>query len=241
MFDLQAWVLTAIVLVFGSCVQTGLGFGLAMIAAPVVVTVKPEWVPVVLTASALVLSAINAWNQRAFLQFKDMTVPVLTRVPGTIIGAWLLIVITAFWLQIFVSVCVMLAVVVSVFGKPFAATQTRLGWAAFVSGLMGTTTSIGGPPMALVMQHGKAQTVRANLSLYFTYSCLISLISYGIAGLLSWQLLLESVAFLPCVLLGFLLGIRLRCYVDAGRFRPLLLSLCSMSAIFALGGALMSS
>ena len=91
------------------------------------------------------------------------------------------------------------------------------------------------------MQHGRPATVRANLSLYFGYSCTLSLISYAWIGKLNEHILLVSASFIPVAALGFLLGIRSRTYVDAGRFRPLLLVLCSLSGAMALAGAIWDS
>lgn len=213
---------------------------MAVIAAPIIVLLNPLWVPVVLTIMALALSILNTWNQRSALELRELIVPFITRIPGTMLGAWLLLQLNVFWLQISVALCVFLAVVISYFGKQFDYTPARLGWAAFVSGIMGTTTSIGGPPMALVMQHGNATTVRANLSLYFGYSCTLSLIGYSLTGLLNESLLMASLSFLPVCLIGFVFGIRARAFVDAGRFRPLLLILCGSASIVAFVGAFMS-
>lgn len=238
--DLLTWGLAAFSLLVGCWVQTALGFGMAVIAAPIIVLLNPLWVPVVLTIIALVLSIFNTWNQRSDLEPKELVVPFLTRIPGTILGAWLLLQLNVFWLQISVAICVLLAVLISYFGKQFDYTPTRLGVAAFVSGIMGTTTSIGGPPMALVMQHGKSTTVRANLSLYFGYSCTLSLIGYALTGLINQEILLASLSFIPVCVIGFIFGIKARAFVDAGRFRPLLLILCSTAGSFALVGAFLN-
>lgn len=236
--DLLTWSLAAVSLLVGCWVQTALGFGMAVIAAPIIVLLNPLWVPVVLTAVALVLSILNTWNQRADLELKALAIPFVTRIPGTLFGAWLLTQLNVFWLQVSVAICVMLAVVISYFGKQFHYTPGRLGAAAFVSGIMGTTTSIGGPPMALVMQHGRSNVVRANLSLYFGYSCTLSLIGYAVIGLITPDIIWASLSFLPVCLLGFVFGVRARAYVDAGRFRPLLLILCGSASLVALFGAI---
>ncbi len=210
---------------------------MAVVAAPILILLNPLWVPIPITVVALILSIFNTWNQREFLELKELVLPFITRIPGTIAGAWLLMQLSVFWLQVFVSLCVLIAVMISYYGKQFQYTPARLGVAAFVSGIMGTTTSIGGPPMALVMQHGRPNTVRANLSLYFTYSCSISLISYAYIGILNEEILLTSLSFMPVAVIGFLTGIKARNYVDQGRFRPLLLGLCSVAGVFALAGA----
>jgi uncharacterized membrane protein YfcA len=229
--------ISALALSLGCWLQSAVGFGMAVVAAPVIVLVAPEWVPYVLVMTALPLSVINTWHQRAGLRGRDMIVPMVTRIPGTAIGAAILVYLNVMWLQVAVSLSVLLAVLISLRGIGFDATPARLGWAGAVSGFMGTTTSVGGPPMALVMQHGHPLTVRANLSLYFTFSTFISLVGYALAGLLNAKLLLYGLSFLPCALAGFVLGTYSRGYVDAGRFRQLLLWICAAAAIVSLGGA----
>jgi uncharacterized membrane protein YfcA len=236
--DWLIWSAAAFSLLIGCWVQTALGFGMAVIAAPIIVLFKPEWGPVVLTMNALILCLLNTWNQRKYLEAQHLSASFLTRIPGSFLGAWLLIRLDTTWLQFSVAACVLLAVIISYLGKQFPYTPKRLAFASFISGITGTTTSIGGPPMALVMQHGKSQTIRANLSLYFSYSCIVSLIAYGYMGLLTSSILITCISFTPVCLLGFVGGIRARAYVDGGRFRPLLLILCGISGSIALVGAL---
>jgi len=237
MFDLIWW-LCALALAAGCLIQTALGFGMAVLAAPIIVVLRPEWVPVVLTVTALMLSLMNIWHLRHDMQIRAMLSAIVARVPGTVIGTWILLHLPVQALQILVASAVLLAVLISALGRAFEATPTRLGIAGFVSGVMGATTSIGGPPMALVMQHGKARTIRANLAFYFAYSCVLSLVSYQFAGLLTPRLWLESLSFIPAALLGFALGRLCQNWVDS-RFRPLLLILCSLSAGMAMSGALL--
>jgi len=236
--DWLIWGTAAVSLLIGCWVQTALGFGMAVIAAPIIVLFKPEWVPVVLTMTALILSLLNTWDQRKHLETNHLSAPFLSRIPGTFLGAWLLVQLDTIWLQFSVAACVLLAVVISYLGKQFSYTPKRLAFASFISGITGTTTSIGGPPMALVMQHGEPQTIRANLSLYFSYSCMISLIVYAYLGLLTDSILITCISFIPVCLVGFVTGIKARAYVDGGRFRPLLLILCGIAGSIALVGAL---
>ena len=238
MSDLIVWLVCAFTLFLGCWLQSAVGFGMAVVAAPVIVFIRPEWVPYVLVITALPLCLINAWDQRHGLQPRDMIVPMLTRIPGTVLGTWLLLYMSTVWLQIAVSFCVLLAVLVSARSVHFDATPARLGWAGLIGGFMGTTTSIGGPPLALVMQHGSPLTVRANLSLYFAFSVLTSITGYTLAGMLDRHILLVSLSFLPCPLLGFAVGVRSRAWVDRGKFRYALLGVCSVAAVLALAGAL---
>ncbi len=239
-FELLPWLITALVLFLGCCVQAALGFGMAILAAPVVMLVAPHSVPYVLTSTALVVSLLTAWNQRASIRWRAMVPAMLARIPGTLIGTWVLLTISVLWLHVVVALAVLVGVVISLLPLRFEATPARLSWAGFFSGFMGTTTSIGGPPMALVMQFGAPMEVRANLSMYFVYACVLSLLSYAAAGLFSMQVLIACVSLLPMAPLGFFVGKRLHGWVDHGRFRIILLTLCFIASTIALGGALVT-
>lgn len=236
MFDLYWW-LAAAALFFGCAIQTALGFGMAVVAAPIIVLFKPEWVPIILTIVALILSLQNSWNQRTGIEWRHISPAMISRIPGTIIGAGILSILPVQLLQIAVAGMVFVAIFVTAIAKPFPSTAKNLSIAGFLSGIAGTTTSIGGPPMALVMQHGDSHNTRANLSIYFAYSCVTSLISYQIIGLMTPTLWLIGFSFVPVALAGYLIGIKARPWVDQ-RFRSLLLVLCSFSAVIALIGAL---
>ena len=237
--DFHYWLISAVSLLIGCWLQTALGFGMAVVAAPIIVLVNPAWVPVVLTIAALFLSVLNSWNQRHDIQLGKMLIPFLTRLPGSALGLWLLLQMDYLHLQFSVAIVVLLAVVISIAGKQFDYTTGRLGLAGFVSGVTGTTTSVGGPPMALVMQYGEPQIVRANLSIYFGYSCSVSLIGYYFTDLVDHQLFVESLSFLPFCLIGFLTGVKARPFIDAGRFRPILLGLCASTGVIVLTSVLL--
>ena len=51
--------------------------------------------------------------------------------------------------------------------------------------MMGTAASIGGPPMALLLQNESGNRIRANLAVFFVIGSFISLVMLGINDLLS--------------------------------------------------------
>jgi hypothetical protein len=54
---------------------------------------------------------------------------------------------------------------------------------AAIAGVMGTATSIGGPPMALVWQGHQGSRLRGTMSAFFMIGSAVSLVSLGVAGL----------------------------------------------------------
>lgn len=238
MFAEAGWWYCALALLAGCVVQTAVGFGMALIAAPIIVMIKPEWVPYVLSMTALILSVKNALNQRVDIQWRVLMPALITRIPGTVVGTWILLSVSLMWLQLIVAVTVLLAIFVTARMKPFSSTPFNMGVAGFFSGITGTTTSIGGPPMALVMQHGEGRHTRANLSVYFLYSSALSVLFYTGSGLMNEPLWWASLSMLPVAIVGFAVGKGLQKRVDK-RFRPVLLLICTASACVAIGNVIL--
>lgn len=158
--------LLAIGLIFlGSYVQTAIGFGLAIVAAPLLILWAPEYVPAPICLVALFISLMNAMKHRSSVEIGGLKMALIGRVR---IGRWRLATVfcldsSPYTLDWFL---VLFAVVVSVLPFRVEPTPARMTLAGFFSGLFGTSSAIGGPPMALLLQHQEANQLRGNLSAF---------------------------------------------------------------------------
>ena len=57
-----------------------------------------------------------------------------------------------------------------------------LSVAGFASGITGTATSIGGPPIAIVYQHRPAREIRTTMAVYFLIGAALSLVALFVSG-----------------------------------------------------------
>ncbi|UXI02230.1 sulfite exporter TauE/SafE family protein [Photobacterium sp. TY1-4] len=224
----------ALALAAGCFVQSTVGFGMAIVAAPIVYFFEPRFVPGTITMVGLVLALINMWQYRRMLSFKGLSAAFIGRVPGTIAAGFLLLYISAESLALVLGVGVLLAVVISLMKVRIKPTGKALFWAGFASGLMGTSTSIGGPPMALVLQHAEAGKLRANLAGYFAFSCVLSLIALSATNHFSWWHFQYGVMILPAPILATWLAYRIQHLIRAEWLRYALLVLCSVSGVIAI-------
>ena len=119
-----------------------------------------------------------------------------------------------------------------------------MGWrhvstrsAGVLSGVMGTASSIGGPPMALVMQNEDGDRIRANLSVFFVVSCCISLVVLWVGGMFQLQHLLYGAYMLPGVFIGNWLAAKVAHRIDKKIMKWALLFLCSFSGFSAIWAA----
>ena len=75
--------------------------------------------------------------------------------------------------------------------------------AGAVSGLMGTTTSIGGPPLALAFQNSRGEQLRTTMSVYFLAASILALGGLAIAGRFGVNELRLAAYLLPGMMVGF--------------------------------------
>ena len=134
---------------------------------------------------------------------------------------------------------VLLAVALTVRAVVVPVNRGTLAAAGAVSGVAGTTTSIGGPPMVLLYQHRPPREVRTTMAVYFMLGALLSLVGLALAGELVRDHVVLAVLSVPVLVVGALVATRLRDRVDQRRFRAWVLALCTASALALLGRALL--
>ncbi|RDE19750.1 sulfite exporter TauE/SafE family protein [Motiliproteus coralliicola] len=232
--------LACLIVLVSALVQTTIGFGLALIAVPLLVLIDPQMVPAPLIIVSLLQLSISAWKHRSEIHWKPLWIALITRIPGTALAVWLMGRYGIDGIKIFIATSVLLAVAISLFKFEAEPNQRNHAIAGFFSALSGTTTAIGGPPMALLYQNQPADYVRANLSAYFTIGSMISLAGVAMGGFITAQSWVYVAWFVPATLLGTVLGLRLRHRVNAQLIRPAILVLCSASALIVIGQTLVS-
>ena len=107
------WLLAGGLILIGSLVQSAFGFGMAVMAAPLLVMFYPAALPGPLIAMALVQCLLVAMRHRSDIRLRPLAGAMFGRIPGSLLGAWLLSVFSVEALSIFVGSAVLMAVGVS--------------------------------------------------------------------------------------------------------------------------------
>lgn len=160
------------------------------------------------------------------------------RVPGSVAGGFLLVMVSTDVLALWLGLLVLFAVAVSLLPFRIEPTPMRMGVAGFFSGFFGTSSSIGGPPMALLLQHQEANQLRGNLSAFFVFSSIISLIIQIPAGFLNTHHLWITIPLIPAAWLGYKLAMMTTQSLPKEKIRLGALLLCSISGITAVWQAI---
>lgn len=223
------WAVLAVAI--GATVQSAVGFGMAMIAAPLLLLIDIRLVPGPLLASGLVLTALMVGRERAGIDPPTVGWAVLGGVPGTFLGAAVIALVPSHLAGIVLGGVVLGGVGMSATGYRVAPTTPAIVSAGAASGVMGTVASMGGPPLALLYQDADAAMLRGTMAGYFTISIIVALSALAVVGRFGpaeWSL---AVPLLPGVLVGFLVGGRIAHRLDQRATRRAILWVCGIAAV----------
>ena len=230
-FGLATYALAALIIFVAAVVQSCFGMGFGQVAAPFLLLIDPTLVPVPILMMSMIVSCLSAYRGRKDIIYKELGITLTGRLIGIFIAAEVMVVIIASteFLLVFAGL-ILFAVAISLIKKKFNPTPLALLIAGGASGFMGTITAVGAPPMGLVYQNRAGHSVRATLNAFFGAGTIMALLVMGGYGLIEQKHFVLAVTLFPSLLLGTWAARFFFQYIDR-QFRPLILSICTLSAI----------
>lgn len=232
--DVQLWVLAvaALAMFVGASVQGAVGFGAALLAAPVLALLDPRFVPAPVILAALVLNLLVMRREPGRHHWRETVWPILGLLPGSFAGAAVLAVATdRDGLGVLFGVLILASVALSASGLHPRRSPGVLVGAGAIGGFMQATVGAGGPPVALAYQDASGPDLRGGLSRYFLVSCVVSLGMLAVFGQLSWLDVEVGAAMVPGAVAGFAVSGRVKDHVDAGPVRLAVLALAALGGL----------
>lgn len=192
----------AVAVLASAFVQGASGMGFALIMAPLIGLLRPELLPVAVLVLMMPLNGQVAWRERRAIDWRGVGWILVGRLPGTLAGLWLLVVLSQGQLDLAVGVVTILAVAGAAMAPRFDPTPKAAVGAGLFTGVTETATSIGGPPLALLYQHAPAAVLRSTLAVCFLAGQVVSLASLALAGRVEGTTLAVALGLCPAVVLG---------------------------------------
>ncbi|GAA3179635.1 sulfite exporter TauE/SafE family protein [Nonomuraea roseoviolacea subsp. carminata] len=215
----------------GAIVQGSVGFGLGLVAAPVLTLVDPGVMPGAMQVANMTLPLLTLAAEWRRVDWRGLGFAVLGRLPGSAVGAVIVVHVSVHALGVLVGAMVLVAVVLTASALAVPRNGATIAGAGFVSGVTGTATGIGGPPIALVYQHAKGPQIRATLAMFFFLSAAQSLLILAAVDRLPARALVTGGVLLVPMALGFAVSGPLRRYLDGGKVRTAVLAVAVTSAV----------
>lgn len=202
-----------------------------MIAAPVIAMLQPSLLPALLLLLAALLTLIVTIRERQHLDLRGASWALMGRLPGSIIGAWLVVALPGPALVWLVAAAVFAGLAAVFLGWAPQPLRRNLVAAGVTSGILGTATSIGGTPMAIIWQHARGPRLRGTMSAFFLVGSCFSIATLALAGALNEEVLRLSFALVPAVLLGYFLSRYVNRFLSPTRTRFVALGASSIGLL----------
>ncbi len=237
------YVFGALTMLLAAGVQGITGFGSALVAVPLLVffvpydQIPPTIAVLMLTNNLMMLAEIHAAVR------PRLALPLgLAGVIGLPLGAFLLTRLNAPSFKLAVGLIVLALALPLLVGwrlklKEHWGVQALAG---FLAGLMGGATSLSGPPVILLLANRgeDKQVFRANLVFVFATLNLAGIGVFGAIGLMTPQIWLNALGFVPGVVLGTYGGMLVARRLSEGLFRRIVLILLALLALAIIAGSL---
>ena len=232
-----AWV--SGVLVIASTIQGVAGFGFMLVAVAGLIQIYPAQ----LVVSGLALVYIPLGLAQTFQVRKQIDIPMLriwsiSALVGMLPGTLILLTFDTVTMKRGIGlVMIVLAVLLRIRpGEPFLREQwARIG-AGILSGVLGASTSVAGPPIVLIgiKQKWAVEPFRATLLAYFTVLSVVIVGCHTWFGIVTVDTVWWAAGGLPGIALGFLTATWMRGVVNDENFRQLGVGLVLAGGVLAL-------
>ncbi|XVX21948.1 TSUP family transporter [Actinomycetota bacterium] len=152
MTSLTTVLLLGLALFAGSFVQSSIGFGMAIVAAPFVVLAAPELMPGALLVTTLSLPLVTLAHGPRDIAWRPLGWALFARLLTMPLGVAAVAMLSTRLISALVGVLILITAVASVTTLDIRPTRGAALAAGAVAGVSGTAASIGGPFLAFVLQ-----------------------------------------------------------------------------------------
>ncbi|RLC63933.1 MAG: hypothetical protein DRI01_04330 [Chloroflexi bacterium] len=229
-------IIAAVIVLLAGFVRAISGFGFALIATPLLLFVlDPKSVVVINIILGILTGVLLLLHTRRHIDVKRMLLMCVGSVFGIPIGAYLLSSLDSSIIKLVIAILIVPFCIVLLLGHSHQFKRDHLGCgiSGFISGLIGSSTSFSGPPVALFLLNQGLVKERfiGTLTAYFLFMGAASVSAFSFMGMVTIDLLIKVAILLPTAILGFYIGIKVSPRIDTTLFRRIVVSIVSLAAL----------
>lgn len=232
--------LLGLALFAGAFVQSSIGFGMAVVAAPFLVLFAPELMPGALLVTSFSLPVVQLVHGPRDIAWRPLSWALVARLLVMPLGVAAVALLSVRAISVVTGVLILLTVAASVSALEVRTTPVNAAVAGAIAGFSGTAASIGGPFLALVLQHERPTRLRATLSVFFLAGAAMAVAGLSFAGEFTREQLVAGLAWIPFMALGYAAAAPARARLDRDRLRRAVLAFCVLASVSVIVRALLS-
>jgi len=232
--SLTEWLVATTIVVLAAALQGSAGFGFSLCCAPFLAWLDPALVPAPLILACTLLLSLTVWRERSAVDLLGIGWLLGGRVPGTVLGALALAALSERALTTGLGLVVLVSVGISLKRAHFERRPRLMLAVGVLSGFMGVTSAIDGPPVAILYQHERGALVRSTLATYFLIGAAMSIATLTLLGRIGGREVELALGLWPGIALGFAGSRWLGRWLDRGRTRAAVLVVAAFAGLSAM-------
>ncbi|MFC1920881.1 sulfite exporter TauE/SafE family protein [Chloroflexota bacterium] len=229
--------LAAFIVLVASFIRSISGFGYALISTPLLTFIFDAKSVVVMN---IILSSTThvmvLYHTRKHIDVKKAMIVIFGSAFGVPLGTYLLSVLDPSIIKLIIAACVIPFSIILMLGHSYKFKHDSIGCAiaGFLSGVLAASTSLGGPPIALYMLNQGMTSERfvGTMAVFLTCISIMSVGAFVSQGLVTLEILKNAAIFLPGLIIGSYLGVKLLPKINVVLFKRITSSvLCIMAVV----------
>ena len=230
--ETEIFLIAFAVIAVGATIQGLAGFGMNTLAAPLLFMLEPDMVPGPILVAALFHTMMTAWRERGDIKFNEVGRMYVGAVLGILAGTATAAALSDDGLGVVIAVVILAAVGVMIFGVVLPRTRSASVLTGAAAGFTGSTSAVGGPPVALYLSRFSGPELRSTMGAFFLVAALTAMGTLAVFGEFSVRQFVWGLFLVPFVGLGFVVSSPLRKFIDDGhRLRRAILALSAVAAL----------
>ena len=181
--------------------------------------------------SAPLMGGMLAWRERDAIDSASLRWAVIGLIPGVALGVLTLASVDKDRLGVLFGSLLLGAVCLKASGARMRRNCWTVTFGGSMTGFMGTTVGVGGPPMALVMSDVSAPVFRSTMNAFMMIGMPISVLALAIADEIALSDLVVAAFLVLSILIGFAISGPLRRFLDHEWLAPLVLAMSGLGAV----------
>ncbi len=213
----------SLIIFLASMIRGLTGFGLALIAVPLIQFFLPVTDTAVFIAFInFIFSIVYFQKSKEIVKGQPLGIMALTTGAGVAAGTVILKYVPSSSIQLVWGVLIILIVIFMIRGLSFGITsdKTALSVSGLFGGVLAGCTGIIGPPVAVILSSTKTPKEKFNaiISVFILFAVTYALIFYMVAGLIRKETLMLAICSVPALLLGLRTGDKLMAGISQKTF-----------------------
>ena len=215
------------------------GFGFSILAIPLITLfISPRTAVPVLILFSMIINIVVLYSTWKEINLRKIWILLFFAIIAMPLGAHLLVILNENTLKIFIGCFIFVFGLLLLLGfkKQFKHEKLSMIPIGLISGLLGGSISISGPPIILFMANKGVEkhAFRGNLAIYFFLLNIFTIPVYFLNGLFTKEVFSYSVVFFPGLLAGVIAGNLLSHKIKEDHFKKLILILLILMGILSL-------